>query len=228
MKRVYVTCKVFDSNIVKNKVKRKIFILDEMIHDLKDLIKMIAQTFEDNRINSLFHKNGFEIENINEIDANDCLYAEYVEKKEDSDEWINLNVGGRMFQTTKSTLTMREPESYFTRILSNINECTIEHDEKGLLIIKINRSGRYFEVIIDYLRHGKLILDVNLTLEGVLEEAIFYSLKNLIDMIKKEITKRQISTIKVGSKLSRYDVISFLCVTKSENYLRFQSVDLQV
>ena len=228
MKRVFVTCKVLDSNIVKNKIQRKIFILDEMIHDLKDFIKMIAQTFEDTRINTLFHKNGFKIDNINELDDNDLLYAEYVEKKHDEDEWINLNVGGRVFQTTKSTLITREPESYFTRFLSHLDECTIEHDEKGLLIIKINRSGRYFEVILDYLRHGKLILDVNLSLEGVLEEAQFYSLKNLIELIKKEIAKRQISVMKPSSKLSRYDVISFLCITKSENNLRFQSVDLQV
>jgi len=179
MKRVFVTCKVLDSNIVKNKIQRKIFILDEMIHDLKDFIKMIAQTFEDTRINTLFHKNGFKIDNINEL-------------------------------------------------VSHLDECTIEHDEKGLLIIKINRSGRYFEVILDYLRHGKLILDVNLSLEGVLEEAQFYSLKNLIELIKKEIAKRQISVMKPSSKLSRYDVISFLCITKSENNLRFQSVDLQV
>lgn len=228
MKRIFVVCRIHDTNLIKTRVNWKIFIIDDVMHELNDLIQMVKQRFDETQINSLFLKNGIEIENINEINENDYLYAEYVEKRvQDNEEWIVLNVGGRMFQTTKSTLISREPESFFSRFLSNANSCSIEHEENGLIVIKINRSGRYFEIILDYLRHGKLIVDVNLSLEGVLEEAQFYSLANLIEMIKKEKLRRQTSQFKTSTKLTRHDVITFLCPTKSENNLRFQSVDLQ-
>lgn len=58
-------------------------------------------------------------------------------------------------------------------------------DEAGAYLI--DRDPRYFPPILNFLRCGRLIVDGNISEEGVLEEAEFYNLTNLVQVLKAKI-----------------------------------------
>ncbi|GMT05754.1 hypothetical protein PENTCL1PPCAC_27928, partial [Pristionchus entomophagus] len=127
--------------------------------------------------------------------------------------WVRLNVGGQLFQTTRQTLCQREGNSFLARLcledseLSSEkvrilmirsftrNKCADQRDETGAYLI--DRDGQYFAPILNYLRHGKLVFNDSLSLEGeslerkcVLEEADFYNLPGLSQMCAERILER--------------------------------------
>jgi hypothetical protein len=63
--------------------------------------------------------------------------------------------------------------------------------------------------LYSYLRHGKLILETNLIEEGVLEEAEFYNIKTLIELVKETIRERD--------KRKLDDVSGFFCLERYQN-----------
>lgn len=97
-------------------------------------------------------------------------------------DWITLNVGGKHFTTTRSTLLAKEPMSMLARMFAGNgeNEYLMKpsaRDATGAYMI--DRSPVYFEPILNYLRHGEVILDSHVNPRGVLEEAIFYGMFKL-------------------------------------------------
>jgi len=98
-------------------------------------------------------------------------------------------------------------------------------------------------------RHGKLIVDQNENLNGILEEARFFSLENLILLIENEQINREQKQVRDEKTLiekivtalneirndlsneqftlNRRHVMQSLMQTKSEAYLRFQSINLK-
>jgi len=97
-------------------------------------------------------------------------------------EWVKLNVGGKCFLTTRMTLC-KDPDSFFSQCLDSG-----EKDENGA--VQIDRDPDYFGPVLNYLRHGNLVIDKNLTEEGVLEEAEFYNITNLVAVVKERIAGR--------------------------------------
>jgi len=91
-----------------------------------------------------------------------------------SDEWIQLNVGGTTFNTTLDT--MLKGDTMLSRMFSN----TIpkKKDEKGCVLI--NREGKHFDKILNYLRIGVVppFKDENEAYE-LLDEADFYCIEEL-------------------------------------------------
>ncbi len=74
---------------------------------------------------------------------------------------IKLNVGGKIFQTTKETLCSTG-SGFFRDLLSERTETSessrssqISRDSDGTIFI--DRNPRYFEVLLDYLRSGELL-----------------------------------------------------------------------
>uniref|UniRef100_A0A182IT59 BTB domain-containing protein n=1 Tax=Anopheles atroparvus TaxID=41427 RepID=A0A182IT59_ANOAO len=134
----------------------------------------------------------------------------------DGSKWITLNVGGEIFTTTRLTLTNREPDSMLARMFSQDQALASDRDAQGAYLI--DRNGRYFRPILDYLRHGNIVYDENVSINGILEEAKFYGLLGMVELIAAKQQK--------NSVMSRQDFLRALVVSSHEDELRFQGVNL--
>jgi len=103
-----------------------------------------------------------------------------------TDDWIRLNVGGTLFTTTRSTLS-KDAKSFFHRLCQG--ELESQKDHSGAYMI--DRDPHYFGPVLNYLRHGKLVMDKHLSEEGVLEEAEFYNVTHLISLVQDRIRIRE-------------------------------------
>lgn len=105
-------------------------------------------------------------------------------------KWITLNIGGKYFTTTRVTLS-KAPNSFLHKLsLKSLDprEIDSDRDERGAFLI--DRDPIYFQVVLNYLRHGKLIMNNGLSEEGILEEAEFYNITDLIKLAKQRIVER--------------------------------------
>jgi BTB/POZ domain-containing protein KCTD9 len=144
-----------------------------------------------------------------------------------SGDWIRLNVGGRMFLTTRATLTEREPDSMLSRMFAASDGGTSVWlsavDQCGAYLI--DRSPTYFEPILNYLRSGELVLDRGVNPRGVLIEARFYGIVSLIDALEAKILEEEPATD--NSPMTRTCLIKKLIGTTPEWELRCQGVNFE-
>lgn len=134
-------------------------------------------------------------------------------------KWVSLNVGGKIFSTTLSTLS-KEPSSMLARMFCQDQMNPSEKDHTGAYLI--DRSSQYFEPIINYLRHGQLIRDEGISLYGILEEAKFFGIEGLIPHLEHLIT---VTAPMEDVPLTRRDVINAIIQTSHTSELRFQGVN---
>ncbi|KAI5622692.1 BTB/POZ domain-containing protein KCTD5 [Silurus asotus] len=115
-----------------------------------------------------------------------------------SSKWVRLNVGGTYFLTTRQTLC-RDPKSFLYRLCQA--DPDLDSDKASYRPARppapyrtgaylIDRDPTYFGPVLNYLRHGKLVLNRGLAEEGVLEEAEFYNITSLIKLVKDKIRER--------------------------------------
>ena len=121
----------------------------------------------------------------NENSGNFELVQEHLLNKDT--RWVHFNVGGILFITTRSTL-VKDPETFFFPMCKEKWDLSSTKDETGAYLI--DRDPEYFGTILNYLRHGKLVLDKDVSEEGVLEEAEFFNIKPLIELLKEKISIR--------------------------------------
>ncbi|KAK2836656.1 hypothetical protein Q7C36_014525 [Tachysurus vachellii] len=117
-----------------------------------------------------------------------------------SSNWVRLNVGGTYFLTTRQTLC-RDSESFLYRLCQT--DLNSDKDETGAYLI--DRDPTYFGPVLNYLRHGKLVLNRGLAEEGVLEEAEFYNITSLIKLVKDKIRERDCKTSRFISVIEESD-----------------------
>lgn len=230
------------------KVLRLTDTLESLIELASDKLKIEAKLF--------FNCQGGEIDDIILIRDEDVLYVSsgesfitpecpcYIKKEKlfqdcgknlvstlptisfpDSD-WLLLNVGGKHFATTRTTLRTKEPNSMLARMIASEDSdllCPSSVDNHGAFLI--DRSPVYFEPILNYLRHGQLILDETISQEGVLEEAKFFGMDRLVELLEK-MMKENLAKLSQDAPLTRRDVVNALIVTQSSAELRFQGVNL--
>ncbi|NXL33372.1 KCD17 protein, partial [Glaucidium brasilianum] len=111
-------------------------------------------------------------------------------------KWVRLNVGGTVFLTTRQTLC-REQKSLLCRLCQG-EELQSDRDETGAYLI--DRDPTYFGPILNFLRHGKLVLNKDMAEEGVLEEAEFYNIGPLIRIIKDRLKEKDYTVTQVPPK----------------------------
>eukprot|EP01103_Thecamoeba_quadrilineata_P017511 TRINITY_DN624_c0_g1_i1.p1 TRINITY_DN624_c0_g1~~TRINITY_DN624_c0_g1_i1.p1 ORF type:complete len:339 (+),score=56.53 TRINITY_DN624_c0_g1_i1:32-1018(+) len=99
-----------------------------------------------------------------------------------SAEWVTLNVGGRIFLTTRQTLE-REPNSLFTDLFREGS--SPPRDQSGAYLF--DADPKYFEPLLNYLRRGQIVVEDGLSIHGVLTEARHFGLQSMIEQLEDSI-----------------------------------------
>jgi len=173
--------------------------LAELLQQASETLHITAQT--------LFSPQGGQIEDINLVIDNDVIYVsegeDFISPSPQScvdssqcdagavcdADWIRLNVGGTIFTTTRSTLTKEGDSMLCAMFAESGSERPVawhsKHDASGAVLI--DRSAQHFEPVLNYLRHGQLVLSGGASAAGVLEEARFFGVTSLITTLEERV-----------------------------------------
>ncbi|XP_034457494.1 BTB/POZ domain-containing protein KCTD9b isoform X2 [Hippoglossus hippoglossus] len=177
------------------------------------------------RASGVYNGSGGLIDDVTLIRDDDVLYISEADSSEDPQDersdWLTLNVGGRCFTTTRSTLVRKEPESMLAHMFREKDGWGNKQDSQGAYLI--DRSPDYFEPILNYLRHGQLIINDGINPLGVLEEARFFGIEPLAEQLETLI--KSLQPPDDHSPLTRKEFIRFLLGTTTKSELRCQGLN---
>ncbi|KAF7199788.1 BTB/POZ domain-containing protein KCTD9a isoform X3 [Nothobranchius furzeri] len=187
------------------------------------------------KASSLYNGKGGLIDDIALIRDDDVLYVSegdpFIDPQTESKvasgqhgahtDWLTLNIGGRLFTTTRSTLVSKEPESMLAHMFCEKDVWGNKQDKHGAYLI--DRSPEYFEPILNYLRHGQLIINEGLNIRGVLEEARFFGIEQLAEQL--EVAIKNCQPPEDHSPISRKEFVRFLLATSTKSELRCQGLN---
>lgn len=96
---------------------------------------------------------------------------------------IKLNIGGQIFETTKSTLLSIQ-DTYFTGMLDESHEFSKTLKDGTYFI---DRDNKYFGYILKFLRNGMINIDglKYCELKDIVDEAEYYLIEPLVQYIKE-------------------------------------------
>uniref|UniRef100_A0A8C5BLV6 Potassium channel tetramerization domain containing 9b n=1 Tax=Gadus morhua TaxID=8049 RepID=A0A8C5BLV6_GADMO len=192
---------------------------------LDDLLS-VASTKLGIRASGVYNGSGGLIDDIALIRDDDVLYMsdgdfQRVFVFNPHTDWLTLNVGGRCFTTTRSTLVNKDPDSMLAHMFRDKGVWMNKQDCQGAYLI--DRSPEYFEPILNYLRHGQLILNEAINPLGVLEEARFFGIEQVAVQLETQIKASQ--PPQDHSPLTRKEFIRFLLATTTKSELRCQGLN---
>jgi len=95
---------------------------------------------------------------------------------------VLLNVGGKVFQTSRSTLTS-DSDSMLATMFHKNSVWNSMRDQTGAYCF--DQDPKYFRPILNYLRTGQLVLDKNTNPEGAYATASFFQVKGVMDLLNK-------------------------------------------
>jgi len=216
------------------------------IHDVSSVNELLKEASEKLNIEGkiIYTRNGVRVQCITELDDGEALYVSCGEEfavpcdstatnghssavdKMQGQKWIRLNVGGKLFLTTLSTLTAKEPDSMLARMFAHDNGVLLWQssvDDHGAYLV--DRSPTYFEPILNYLRSGELVIDKGVNPMGVLVEARFYGIMSLVERLEAKIKEDEPTS--ESTPLTRTCLIKKLMSTPPEWELRCQGVNLE-
>ncbi|XP_011672382.1 uncharacterized protein LOC105442188 [Strongylocentrotus purpuratus] len=127
-----------------------------------------------------------------------------------SDNQIGLNVGGKIYLTTRDTLT-RYPNSFFAIMLDS--DIPSDRDAQGNYLI--DRDGEIFRHVLNFMRCGKVVLPRGFSEFDLLEqEADFFSLEALEVALRKEGAGMSVAGMSVGIAVGTGDTRSTYMITR--------------
>ena len=132
-----------------------------------------------------------------------------------SDKIIKICVGGRNFKTTKTTL-MSDENCMLAKMFENDESGRVPatKDENGYYFI--DRSPKYFESILNFLRTGEIESHACLDMRFLLKEAEYYGIEGMAVKIREEIQKKQGYENMMRENCQQLNCIQQTC----QNYLR--------
>ena len=96
-------------------------------------------------------------------------------------DWIKLNVGGTLFETSRGTLT-QEPDSLLGRMFDPDSSLPPARIQDGAFLI--DASPGSFPVILHWLRHRDLALG-EVTVKAALTAAKYFGLQGLVEALEE-------------------------------------------